>query len=99
VPAITLTADNARVADRALGAHVVHVESGAAQAIAQVPRAGLIGLAGRIDRRKLHQLPGQLDQRLPLVVDTREQIVQQHPRLSPAMLEQAGAVSIWLDPV
>jgi hypothetical protein len=83
------------VADRALGPDVADVEPGAAQAVAQVTGARPVRRAGRIDRRKLHQLPGELDQRVSLVLDAREQAVQ-HPRLSSAMLEQAGVVSIWL---
>ena len=81
------------VAKRAFGPDVGHLEAGAMQPFAQMPRAGLIGFAGRIDRREAHQLPGKLHQRVPLVLDAREQVVQ-HSMPPEPDLEQAGRLSI-----
>jgi hypothetical protein len=57
------------VARRALAAHIVDRKAAAPQPLAEILRAGPVGLARRIDRRKADQLGGQRDQLFDAVVD------------------------------
>jgi hypothetical protein len=57
------------IAGRAFGAHILDGEPAAAQPRADVFRAGTIGPAGWIDRRKTRKIPRQLDDLLAPRVD------------------------------
>jgi hypothetical protein len=81
------------VAGRALGADVVDLEPAPGQTLPEVAGARPIAFARRIDGREAHELAGELDQRVPLLLDAREQGLK-HRRLRMPMLEQPEVVSI-----
>jgi hypothetical protein len=64
------------VADRTLGPHERDLEPGALQPVAEMARAGFVGVARRVDGRDPDQLTGELDQRVALAVDPLEQRIQ-----------------------